>query len=235
MKMEGTMTKPARDHDTSKGGLDHDLTYFYLDPQPKLVEEGIRRDSEEGWIDNPSTAFLFVYWGTVFGQFPERLSEWLQSLADLPTTHRQFIYRAIWFSDCPEGRALLESLQKGSGPDVDFLKEITQEEPLNLLTMEISDPSHLDMLWDGFMASGERRFVERIIGALLWFQDGSNLGELMIGKAAAWSLASNAMQHGKVLDICREVVDSCPAGVEKKLSMVIEEAEKRIGEMEEKS
>jgi hypothetical protein len=51
----------------------------------------------------------------------------------------------------------------------------------------------------------------------------------LIGASARWSLTSNAVQHPKVLAICRSQLPQQPREVAAVLADVIKEAEKALG------
>jgi len=227
------MSGPAQDYIRIEDEQCRRITYFYLNPSPEMVESDIREEAGKGYYTDPRTSTLWVFWGMVFRQFPDRIAGWLEALSDLPLLEREFVYQAAWFSDCPESHSCLEKLIKSGGEETAFLELLTSEQPLDLLTMEISHPAHLDMLWNAFMASGDKAVVERIIGVLSWLQDDSDIAKLLIRKTAAWSLASNAFQHGRVMDICREQLANCPDEVRDKLQQVIKVAETAWNDKEE--
>ncbi len=206
-------------------------TYFYLDPKPDLTISAIRLSSKNGDYDRPEIqpaeqAFL----ATLFRQYPEKLQTWISSLKGLPRAHKEIIYKALWICNSEEGRKLLTSLpeRSSSKAESEFLRRLTQKSPPDLLTMTITDPSHLDMLWAAFMASGDERYVKRIIRVLPWSEDERNRTKLMIGEMAAWSLASNVFQHEKVLEICQAEIQKSSPKVKRHLLRAIKTAEEKL-------
>lgn len=86
-------------------------------------------------------------------------------------------------------------------------------------------PWVLDALWGYFMASGEDAPVVRIMAALAWSEVRGDIPRLRIGGAAKWSLASNAAQHQRVMEICKAQLSTQPKEVATVLRQVVKEAE----------
>lgn len=91
-------------------------------------------------------------------------------------------------------------------------------------------PWVLDALWGNFMATGDDAPVARIISALPWINVRGDIARLSVGGAARWSLISNAIQHRRVLAVCRKELASQPKEVADVLREVIGEAEKDMKE-----
>jgi hypothetical protein len=89
-------------------------------------------------------------------------------------------------------------------------------------------PWVLDALWGKFMATGERAPVERIITTLPWLDIKGDINRLLVGGSARWSLASNAIQHKRVLKICEDVAITQKGDVASKLRELIANAKKEL-------
>jgi hypothetical protein len=74
----------------------------------------------------------------------------------------------------------------------------------------------MNLQWGAFLASGEERNVTNILAAI---------GRGQIGDSARVSLAFNAAQHDRVLQICRAQLDKQPNEVRSVLRAVINDAE----------
>ena len=79
------------------------------------------------------------------------------------------------------------------------------------------------MLWGCFLASGDTRYVDKIIDALPMMKDESDQRRTLIGLAARWSLTSNAKQHKVVLKFCKKRL----ANSSKELKPLLEEVIKK--------
>ncbi len=99
-------------------------------------------------------------------------------------------------------------------------------DPTPIDTQEISSPAILDMLWANFMATGDERYVKRIITASPWLDSpGVSTEKKIISGAARWSLTANARQHKRVLQICMRERDNQPA-LKQVLTEIIDRATK---------
>jgi len=180
--------------------------YFYLDSNPDVVIEMIKKDSKEGIFDksetiNPETGF----YSGIFQKFPERAREWIEKIQDLPLLHKEVIYAALWISRIKESKSILGFfLQKTKDKDEqEFLDASLNNNPSDIFTAPIDfPPSNLDVLWGLFMSTGDERCIKRIIEVACFSPKTPE--ETMAIPAAQWSLKSNALQHGRVLEICKE-------------------------------
>jgi hypothetical protein len=166
--------------------------------------------SKSAFLSNPDTepptvAFL----SRVIAANPDKIAEWMTTLADLPASDRETLFRAIWLSDAKEGKRYLE--EKGV---TKYLKKPTPD----ILKIEIDSPDVLDMLWGYFFATGDDAPIRRIVSA---FNYGEYAGALKrystpgateedkkhaeyeaIFRVTTWSLRSNCRKHPRVKECC---------------------------------
>jgi len=125
-------------------------------------------------------------------------------------------------------KSILMKVKAASPPEAEgFIDRLLAEEE-DVLIKTISDPSVLDLLWGRFFGSGDERCVQRIISVLPWLQDRSNATKMLVGGAAQWSLTSNAMQHQRVMEICRREVATQPDEIKMVLREIIHRAEDEL-------
>src|SRR5690606_30013530 len=84
------------------------------------------------------------------------------------------------------------------------------EEP-DLTALYIHDPRQINLLWAAFNASGESRFVEKIISYLDAYELTTITGGGRVAEAAIMTLAANALHHSRVREICQEQQVSNPS------------------------
>jgi len=65
-------------------------------------------------------------------------------------------------------------------------------------------PSYNDMFWAGFFASGDQRYVEKVLMEAQLPEMEKNVNLLATSMSARWSLASNAINHKLVKKIIEE-------------------------------
>src|SRR5438874_9909990 len=137
---------------------------------------------------------------------------------------RFFVALAIWYADMARKADLLRTLSHGLDSLAQFSKELQGDRPPDLLTVEITEPVQLDILWAQFFATGDPRYVERIISVLPYAAPGEHSGRLVIGLAARWSLTSNATQQARVMEICSKAARSANPQLQPLLQEVLNAA-----------
>lgn len=202
--------------------------YYYVHPNPKRVVPAIRFMAESGVLDQetqraPTMAFL----AEIFRQNEGSLTTWLRELEDLEEAQQKVLWHALWFSNCAAASALLLEFRYRISPEgKELIDRLLKEEPPEMLSLPVSSPAVLDMLWSTFFVSGDERCVQRVISVLPLSKPKGDLEKFLIGEAARWSLVSNALQHERVLKICRKEAASQPKEVRAVLVKVIQEASK---------
>ncbi len=188
------------------------MTYYYLFPTPDLVPAGVHLLEKEGALDKesaiaPSASFL----SRLFVQHPDRMKKWLEDINDLTTDHKSALLPlALRLTRTPEALAEAEMVEKNI-PARDRTITHANLAADKLDTFFISAPSDLDMLWGCFFATGDKRYVRKIISTVSWSKKLSgNINKISIGAAAVWSLTSNAEQHKLVMQILQEESKSQP-------------------------
>ena len=108
-----------------------------------------------------------------------------------------------------------------------MIEHLLANGPLGLLEIPLEQgPWVLDALWGYFMAAGDEAPVARIITALPWVNIRGDVPRLLVGGAARWPLISNAVQHDRVMAVCRKEVTTQSTEVKVVLTEVIASAEK---------
>ena len=104
-----------------------------------------------------------------------------------------------------------------------FLKYIKSVKYFDFLNMEIKRPSMIDGLWASFMGTGKKEYVEKIITILAKEEEG--VENILLVGSAKWSLLSNAKQHQKVFNACKEY-KSENKNIQKALNDIVAKIEK---------
>lgn len=192
-------------------------TYYYLFPaNPDLIVASLKRAEDSGSLDSigaipPIAAFA----SRIFAKNPQKISYWVEALGSLSATHKnQVLSSALVWSGVPAAKDLAQSMSKSENVILKELGDIPLDAE-NLETLKINSPSHLDMMWGCFMATGDKRYIQKIISVLAWFDRKSlQLSEILIAGAAEWSLSSNCVQHKLVRQIVEEEVKTNPEAKE---------------------
>ena len=136
---------------------------YYLHPQPDRIAEVIDALSSSGFV-RPTQEFVVVgFFSEVFAANPNRVPEWQDHIAKQDNRPKWLLEQAL-------------SVSKTGG----LLKNNGHSAPLN------------DGWWAAFFASGNPKFVERIIDQLQYCDERTDEMLFFAGATAKWSLASNA-------------------------------------------
>lgn len=183
------------------------MSHYYLHRDTTQVVPAIREMFKQGWFErDPAVAPLTAFWASVFYQNHKQIEPWLRTLNDLSFEQKKYLWMAVYLSGVPESQELLKKLaQEAGGEGAAYIHKLLNEKRQNVVDMSVTGPAVLDMFWGQFVASGDDRCVKRVIAALYYLQETEDLAKMLIGGAARWSLESNAVQHPRVLEICKQV------------------------------
>jgi len=142
---------------------------------------------------------------------------------------RLFALRVLWLSGCESARRLLQSAPEAWTDSTlsPVVAALAAEEPPDLLRSTPGTASDLDMLWATFFATGASRPVEQIVSVLESAETGRGM-QMLVGRAAQWSLTSNAIQHPRVLAILRDLQPRATGTLARLLAGVISAAEQLL-------
>jgi hypothetical protein len=203
------------------------MEFYYLHPQPELLVPALHFADSSGLVkqgEAPLTAFV----SRIFAQNPKSIAGWTASLSDLSPASRPMLWSALWWSSTIEGKEQLNKLATSYPNPRDQDAVLSQmakpSEPVDQMAM--NRPEVLDELWGAFSATGDEKYINRLISTLPWLTDnGGDYIKLTIAGAAKWSLVSNARVHPKVLACVMQARQNQPA-LKRTLDAVIAEAQK---------
>ncbi|MFN8656955.1 MAG: hypothetical protein U0105_11500 [Candidatus Obscuribacterales bacterium] len=204
------------------------LTYYYLHPQPDLVVPATLLAEKKGYLSSETGGPYMAFLSRIFAQNPTMVGDWLKQLDSIPARDKPMLWTAIYWSHTKESAAVLDQIAKSLPPkSQESLVEQIAKPPEPIEKVTISSPAVLDMLWGAFFATGDEKYVKRLISVLPWEAQNKDLIKMQVGASARWSLTSNAEQHAKVLEICQQVRETDPA-MRTVLDPVIEKATKNL-------
>ena len=221
----------------SKAELSQWVTGYYQRPDPKSVPARIRRMSELGILTTDRPEANTMFFGQIMKANPDRIAPWMESLAGLPEKDLQPLHKAVWMSNCDEGRkwladqGLTELAEKPGHP-------FFTGGPIAL------EPYHVDMLWEWFFATGDEAPIRVIVSYFNMLPEDPGETDLpqrptpggdratylrkMIGGTSVWSASSLASRHPRLLEILKKLQNrpDLPDRGGKWLGRVIEIAER---------
>lgn len=201
------------------------MTYYYLNPEPSKLPAVIKYYANSSLYNKVNSRLpVTTFFAAILKDNDALLEKVYQSISDTSPDSLQTVFlRTIWLIDSPRSKEILAEVSPSweSNENKKQIKEITETPAPNVLIDPIIDASQLDMLWSIFLATGDSKPIKRIISTLN-FVDDQDIMQVMIGKAAIWSLGSNAKQHKLVYEICTKALTTADPGTVVMLQEIID-------------
>jgi hypothetical protein len=211
---------------TTQEQLNEWMMHYYEHPRPDLTVSSVEFMANSGELSNkgaqpPIGAFL----SQVFVQNSESVAQWQAQLRNGPDDQGKILALALWMSDIRDSLSFLKALASGSSDSVgEYAKGLLASRPPDLLRDDVASAGFLDMLWGSFFATGDAKYVQRIISTLPLAKTEGDVQKKLIGAAAQWSLTSNTTQHTRVMEICEAELKKLPDDQKDALAEVIKRA-----------
>lgn len=168
------------------------LRYYYADPSPDLVDDAIKvLVIHRGLQGTDAGALVIGFFGQVFHDHRDRLDRWSKLIAQIDPTTRATLGEAMEFSGNP--RQFLENTPPS--------------------------PERNELCWGAFFASGDRAYLDMLIGRLRHLNERDDLNLYVTAAAAQWSLATHAEDHPRV----REALERAKSGASPDFEKILEE------------
>jgi hypothetical protein len=208
--------------------FDRFVTHYYQHPEPDRVVPSLHylaRDLGVPSDESSARAGLFAFYAAILKQDSSPNLASVPGLADLQDESPEFLWQVLWFAGTPASRALLESVApprtSARWERWDQQRQVPSRDPLALPPQ---DTGALEIFWGSFFATGDPRYVERVISVLALAGVEHDAGKIRIGASAEASLLTNARQHPKVLEICKAQLPKQPRAVRKMLAAIVARA-----------
>lgn len=182
---------------------------YYKDPQPKSLFEAFKYGMDNQEIaDAGSRDLILTFFAAIFREDSLIQIEFYNLLQKEKKQNLRYGYiYSLWYADTKESIKTLKEFQKLKTNKKDFenIDSLLKTKPIDIFNDPIKDPTHLDMCWADFFATGKEQGVLKIISGLenLNSQD---YYEKIIASSARWSLRNNAYSHDKVNDIISQQI-----------------------------
>ena len=170
------------------------LTYYYLNPQPDLIDKAINYASSAGMCGKPSVAPpLIGFFTEVFSANKEKLSQW-QTVIDK---------------------------QDASTKSVMTLAMKLSVDPLQIIEFKPLTPESNDMCCGAFFASGKAVYIKALVDKLSYMSERKDIAVYSTAASAKWSLSSNARMHPAVLKELQRLKAEAKPEISKQLEEAI--------------
>lgn len=175
-------------------------------------------------LDRQNAEAPLIAFCQIFAQNSKELPAWIEELKSLRQSHKNLIWTALWMANTTEARSQMVIVAKQCMPYEQAAIAKNTQKVVPLETMEVSSPVILDMLWADFFATGDERYVKRIMTVLpASNQAGQPGASAIMSGVAKWSLCCNAHQHQRVLEICKKEMNNQPP-LREVLSQIVDKA-----------
>lgn len=192
------------------------ISQYYKNPQPEKLVQRAYILSDMGYFEGEGQPAQAVgFFAAIFAQHPEKVDGWIASFRGLPMKHQRLLASAAWLAGHPRGAARLQELSVNSA----VLADLVSQQPTSLADATVQSSSSMYMQWGAFLATGKENHIINILAAVGDKAPG-------VAESARLSLAMNAAQDERVLEICQAQLDKQPKDVQEVLRAAINDAAK---------
>jgi hypothetical protein len=143
---------------------------YYRQPRPELIASLIQALHSSGFVQRATNEpDVIGFFSEVFAANPDRLSQWQALIAKQDEQTKAALGRAL-------------SVSRAGG----------------VLNLEGHSAALNDEYWAAFFATGNPKFIDRLVDQLRYFDERDDFGLFGAGGTAKWSLASNAQTQPEV-------------------------------------
>lgn len=179
---------------------------YRFEPQPERLPDAVKAMSRLGLFGDEDTAGVYVgFMAGVLGSNPKMAELLVTRMYPMPPENQHAIVKAIAYSGLPDWQSLMTKFVERMPARKTLIdRYLFGKAPvLHDLPLE-TGPAPIDTLWGYYFATGSLEPVYRIVGALQWADDKSDVNRLTVGSVAKWTLANNASRDKQLLDFLRE-------------------------------
>ena len=192
------------------------VNQYYKNPQPDLLVKRAYILSDMGYFEQEGQpAQAIGFFAALFAQHPEKVDGWIASFRGLPVKHQRLMAAAAWLAGQPRGESRLRELSTST--ELAELTALVSQKSAGLAQTPVLSQSSMYMQWGAYLATGKEAHIIAILTAV---------GDKTPGLAdsARLSLAMNAAQDDRVLQICQAQLDKQPKEVQEMLRAAINDA-----------
>lgn len=179
-----------------KFDLDAFMSTYYQRPDPTRVPQAIDAFAADGLAFDASAASpVMTFFSLVFAANPERMKAWEADLKTKDAVSKAALEMAVFYSQNPDW---------------------VLQQPFHTATTN-------DMYWAAYYATGDSRYVQRVIDQLIYCDERTDVNLYLVGASAQWSLAGNLQEHPEV----RGIMEKASQGATARIQQLLHEAVKQ--------
>lgn len=193
------------------------MNSFYQSSDSAGLVRHVYTLSRDGYFERDGAVAMSIgFFSQVFAANPAKVGSWFAQFRELPREHQRLMAAALWYAGNPKGQRLLSRLSSDS-EYADEIAQLVARGATSVAETPVLSETSMNLQWGAFLATGGDQHVTNILAAI---------GRGEVGDAARVSLAFNAAQHDRVLQVVRAQLDKQPNEVRSVLRAVINDAEK---------
>lgn len=197
-------------------------------PEPDLLPQMVQSLGGLGLIRDLDQAGIYIgFTAGVLGANSGMAERLVARMFPLPPEDQPVVIKAIAFSGLPEWKDVLSGVVERMPARKILIEKYLYGDgkTLDAVPLDEGGSFALDAHWGYYLATGSQIPVRRIIGALAWAGEKSDIEKLTIGSMAKWTLATNATRDLDLLRIMKAEVSEADSRVRPHLEEVILAAE----------
>lgn len=189
------------------------FAFYYKAPHPERVTASLRYMKQHAYLDDyPDIASVFL--SRVMIANPGEVDRWVNTeWQDLGGAEWSVVLVSLWMVDTPESKALMDRfMDRADDAHRDRIKGLRTRSPavIDPLKADVIDPRQVNLVWAAFSATGDERYVRKIIDLVHHYGEVTDEMHAAIGEAAIMTLANNALQHDSVAKLCDRMDNQHP-------------------------
>lgn len=189
------------------------FAFYYKAPHPEMLTAALKFMQAHKYLDDyPDIASVFL--SHVMATDPQAMTNWVehdwQSLGDAQWS---VILVSLWMVHTDVSEALLRKYVDRADPKHhDRIKTLLSHDPgdIDPLRAAVVDPRQINLIWAAFSATGDERYVRKVVDYVHLYGENGNDNQALIGEAAIMTLANNALQHEVVAKLCNDLDNTHP-------------------------
>lgn len=215
-----TLNKISSSHD-----LNIFLQFYYTNPNLELVPKAMKfiRDKKLN-EDKDLERHIVPFFAEIFRANDDKIPVWFGKLTPLSNDDIFIFAHSMYLAGGKNGKSEIQKFIKSTNNEdlkKVLIKISSNNNPMDLKAVPLTNAVYLDMLWSSFFATGDLEFLDKLILATETNQNSVN--EVLIFSAARWSVKANAKEHQKIYDYCLSQKGKYSEDIDAFLSEVISE------------
>ena len=200
------------------------ISTYYRAPQPELIPAFIRKAGGSGYLTREQTLPPIAgFLASFFAAHPDRVAPSLADAKSLPSRDYQTILVIVLVAPGFDPAKQRDRLAELDDYGNQLLSWFLASGIYGHDKVEPISPSALDFIWGSFLATGNAALVVPLIGVIVPPKNNKDAMVLAVSTAARWSLGSNARQHPKILELCKQQIPREPPAIAAELRKIVEQ------------